>query len=99
MTRKSFLKHLADLPILSALQRYFPVRAHGASPPPSRSRVRPSDPGWPDQASWEKLKQKVNGRLIKIEPPMAGYATADVAAREKIIKDLQNPFYLGDQPG
>jgi FAD/FMN-containing dehydrogenase len=99
MTRKSFLKHLADLPILSALQRYFPVRTHGASPPPSRSRVRPSDPGWPDQASWEKLKQKVNGRLIKIEPPMAGYATADVAAREKIIKDLQNPFYLGDQPG
>ena len=30
---------------------------------------------------------------------MAGYATADIAAREKIIKDLQNPFYVGDQPG
>ena len=30
---------------------------------------------------------------------MAGYATAEVAAREKIIKDLQNPFYLGDEPG
>lgn len=64
-----------------------------------RSRVRPSDPGWPDKASWEKLKQTANGRLIKIEPPMAGYATADIAAREKIIKDLQNPFYVGDQPG
>ncbi len=99
MTRKSFLKHLTRLPVLSALRRYFSVPAHGASPPPSHSRVRPSDPGWPDKASWEKLKQTVNGRLIKIEPPMAGYATADIAAREKIIKDLQNPFYVGDQPG
>jgi FAD/FMN-containing dehydrogenase len=99
MTRKSFLKHLTRLPILSALRRYFSVPAHGASPPPSRSRVRPSDPDWPDKASWEKLKQTVNGRLIKIEPPMAGYATADIAARERIIKDLQNPFYIGDQPG
>jgi FAD/FMN-containing dehydrogenase len=99
MTRKSFLKHLTRLPIVSALRRYFSVPAHGASPPPSRSRVRPSNSDWPDKASWEKLKQTVNGRLIQIEPPMAGYATADIAAREKISKDLQNPFYIGDQPG
>jgi FAD/FMN-containing dehydrogenase len=98
MTQKSFLEYLARLPILPAVWRYFSVPAHGASPP-SRSRVRPSDPGWPDEASWEKLKQTVNGQLIKIESPMAGYATADIAARDKIIRDLQNPFYIGDLPG
>jgi FAD/FMN-containing dehydrogenase len=66
-----------------------------ASPTPA-PRVRPSDKNWPDTAAWEKLNQTVSGRLIKIEPLLAGNITA--AAREKIIKDLQNPFYVGDQP-
>jgi hypothetical protein len=30
---------------------------------------------------------------------MAGYANADIAVREKMIKELQNPFYIGDLPG
>ena len=74
----------------------------GASPPsPSpASRVRPSDPAWPDTAAWEKLNQTVGGRLIKVESPLAGYTAAtDDAARAKILKNLQNPFYIGDQPG
>jgi FAD/FMN-containing dehydrogenase len=100
MTRKSFLKRLSSLPILSALSPHLMGSARGASPSPSpASRVRPSDPGWPDNAAWEKLNQTVGGRLIKVESPLAGYAAADAAAREKLIKDLQNPFYIGDQPG
>ena len=97
MTRKSFLGRLATLPIVSVLWRYFSVPASGASPTPPASRVRTSDKNWPDAASWEKLNQTVNGRLIRVEPLLAGNTTA--AAREKIIKDLQNPFYVGDQPG
>jgi FAD/FMN-containing dehydrogenase len=97
MTRKSFLRRLATLPIVSVLGRYFSVPASGASPTPPASRVRTSDKNWPDAASWEKLNQTVNGRLIKVEPVLAGNTTA--AARDKIIKDLQNPFYVGDQPG
>jgi hypothetical protein len=71
MTRKSFLKRLTRLPILSALGCY------GASPSPLRSRVPPSDPDWPEKPSWEKLKQTVDGRLIKIEPRLAGVLVVD----------------------
>ena len=45
------------------------------------------------------MNQSVGGRLIKVESPAAGYAAADTTAREKLLKDLQNPFYIGDQPG
>jgi FAD/FMN-containing dehydrogenase len=100
MTRKSFLKRLSTLPILSAIWRYFPASTRAATPAPASSRIRPSDKNWPDTAAWENLNQTVGGRLIKVESPLAGYATAtDDAARQKILKDLQNPFYIGDQPG
>ena len=100
MTRKSFLKRLSTLPILSALWPHLMRSAGGASPSPSpASRVLPSDPGWPDNAAWEKLNQAVGGRLIKVESPLAGYSTANDTAHANILKDLQNPFYIGDQPG
>ncbi|HEX6562805.1 MAG TPA: FAD-binding oxidoreductase [Chthoniobacterales bacterium] len=101
MTRKSFLKRLSTLPILSALWPHLMGSAGATSPSPSpASRVRPSDPGWPDTAAWEKLNQAVGGRLIKVASPLATYATAtDEAARTKILKDLRNPFYIRDQPG
>ena len=71
-----------------------------ASPNLPARRVRPSDSGWPDAVSWEKLNQSVGGRLLKVEQPWAGCATAeDSVVCQKIIKDLQNPFYIGDQPG
>jgi FAD/FMN-containing dehydrogenase len=104
MTRKSFLKRLSTLPILSVLWPHLVGLAGAASPTPSApavaSRVRPSDKNWPDPAAWEKLNQTVGGQLFKVEPPIAGYArSGDDIARQKILKDLQNPFYIGDQPG
>jgi len=100
MTRKSFLQRLSTFPILSALWRYFPASTRAASPAPTSSRIRPSDKNWPDPAAWEKLNQTVDGRLIKVESPVARYATSgDDTVRQKILKDLQNPFYIGDQPG
>jgi FAD/FMN-containing dehydrogenase len=100
MTRKSFLRRLSTLPILSVLWPHLMGLAGAASLAPSvASRVRPSDPGWPDPAAWEKLNQTVDGQLFKVEPPLTGYAAADTTTREKLIKDLQNPFYIGDQPG
>src|SRR5580704_17206369 len=100
MTRKSFLKRLSALPFFSALWPHLMGSAGAASPAPSApSRVRPSHPGWPDPAAWKKLNQAVGGQLFKVEPPLTGYAVADTTAREKLIKDLQNPFYIGDEPG
>jgi FAD/FMN-containing dehydrogenase len=104
MTRKSFLKRLSTLPILSVLWPHLVGLVGAASPTPSApsvaSRARPSDKNWPDSAAWEKLNQTVGGRLIKVESPIARYATSgDDTARQKILKDLQNPFYIGDQAG
>ena len=100
MTRKSFLKRLAALPLLSAIWRYLPAQALDASPTPPVTRVRPSDAAWPDAASWEKLNQMVGGRLLKVESPLAPCRNgADPGACEKVIKNLRNPFYVGDQPG
>jgi FAD/FMN-containing dehydrogenase len=100
MTRKSFLKRLAALPVLSAIWRYLPAQELDASPILPVRRVRPSDAAWPDAANWDKLNQTVGGRLLKVESPLAGFRnSADSAACQKVIKDLQNPFYVGDQPG
>ena len=100
MTRKDFLKRLAALPILSAIWRYLPARASDVSSSLPVRRVRPSDAAWPDEASWEKLNETVGGRLLKLESPVAACRNgADSAACKKVIKDLQNPFYVGDQPG
>jgi hypothetical protein len=99
MTRKSFLKRLAALPVLSAIWRYLPARALDASPSLPVRRLRASDAAWPGAASWEKLNQMVGGRLLKVESPLAACrGGTDSEAREKVIKDLQNPFYVGDQP-
>jgi hypothetical protein len=63
-------------------------------------RVRPSDSAWPTAASWEGLKQDVGGHLIKVQSPFADCeGGAESAACQEVIKNLQNPFYIGDQAG
>src|ERR1700722_17607523 len=100
MTRKTFLKRLSALPMVAAVWRFLPDSIKAASPNRLARRVRPLDSGWPDAVSWEKLNQSVGGRLVRVKQPWAGCAeAADSAACQKIIKDLQNPFYIGDQPG
>lgn len=63
------------------------------------SRVRPGDPGWPSAAQWDQLKAAVGGRLIKPESPFANCSAATAAdACAEAIKQVQNPYYLGDNP-
>jgi FAD/FMN-containing dehydrogenase len=98
MDRKSFLKRLAAVPIVSALWRFLP--ASTALTGATVKRVRPSDPEWPGAASWDQLNKDVGGRLVKVQSPLAACAGAsDGAACQEVIKSLQNPFYIGDQAG
>src|SRR5262249_24397008 len=62
-------------------------------------RVRPSDPGWPSAASWDKLKKDVGGNLAEVQRLFAACATL-LPGREclEVLENLRNPFYLGDQP-
>jgi len=61
-------------------------------------RVRPSDPDWPNAASWEKFKEAVGGRLMKVEPLFASCENGAAAFCNDVLAALKNPYYVGDQP-
>ena len=65
----------------------------------TRRRIRPSDPAWPNSASWDRLNREVGGHLIKVQPLFAACA-AELQGAEcrEVLKQANNPFYLGDQP-
>jgi len=98
MNRRTLLKQLAALPLVTRLRTDWPL---GALPrKTANSRVRPSDPGWPSAASWDKLKQQAGGRLIPVQSPLvACQASSDSASCQALFKNLDNPFYIGDEPG
>ena len=63
-------------------------------------RIRPGDPSWPSSAKWEKLNEQLGGNLIPVQFPLAACADAPDATRcANVLKNLDNPFYIGDQPG
>jgi FAD/FMN-containing dehydrogenase len=100
MKRRHFLKGLASVPLV-AVGRGIPDFAGMFAPARSPfRRVRPSDPDWPSAASWQKLKQQVGGQLSPVEFPLAPCQSAfDSAACQAVVKNIRNPYYVGDQPG
>ncbi len=64
------------------------------------SRVRPGDPGWPSEASWNLLSQDVGERLIKVQSPFAACLEAPSSSGcAHLFKQLKNPYFLGDEVG
>jgi hypothetical protein len=64
------------------------------------SRVRPGDPAWPPEASWDRLGRGVGGRLVKVRSPLAaclGAPSAPICAQ--LFQHLKNPYFLGDEVG
>jgi FAD/FMN-containing dehydrogenase len=101
MNRRSFCKRFAPILILPVLWRYLSKSARASSTSMSSSaRVRPSDPLWPNAESWERLRQSIEGNLIKVESPFAPCESApDSASCQEIMRNLRNPYFIGDQPG
>lgn len=91
MDRRKFLQNLTALPLISNL-------LHGATRIVPFRRVRPGDAAWPSDAKWQSLNKAVDGRLIKVESPIAA-CKASQSSCEQVFKDLKNPYYIGDQPG
>lgn len=90
------------LPLLSMGVEELAESASDKRPVPiggTRRRVRPSDPAWPNSASWARLNREVGGHLIKVQPLYAACA-AELQGAEcrEVLKQANNPFYLGDQP-
>ena len=76
------------------------AQATGAPANAAFRRVRPGDAAWPDAARWDALNAAVAGRLMKVQPPLAACAPdVDGAACQDVLKNLRNPYYVGDQAG
>jgi FAD/FMN-containing dehydrogenase len=99
MNRRGLLQRAALIaPFLSGIWSWRPGPARGQTA--VRSRVRPGDPAWPSQASWDRLGREVGGRLIEVRSPLATCVEAPSSpACARIFKELRNPYYLGDEVG
>src|SRR5262244_1229444 len=93
MNRRVFLKALGSAALLPILPR-----RSGAST--NFRRHRPSDAAWPSQAAWRQLNDAVGGNLLPVNCPLAICKTdPEGAAAKRLLEDLKNPYYIGDQPG
>ena len=88
------------IPVLSAVWSGLTTATRAAGPPRPVRRVRASDPAWPNAASWEGLNREVGGHLIGLPSPFVACADAvDSAACQEVLKNLKNPYFIGDLPG
>jgi FAD/FMN-containing dehydrogenase len=71
--------------------------SRGAHEPP-RARARPGTSAWPSAARWETLNKAIDGRLLQPVSPFSACGTAPAGAScQEALKNLRNPYYLGDQ--
>jgi FAD/FMN-containing dehydrogenase len=88
MLRRELLAAVAAVPALTAATTAHP-----------RRRVRPGDARWPSEAQWSDLGRAVGGRLSSPAPLLAPcQADAKGAECKALLKQLQNPFFISDQP-
>ena len=62
------------------------------------SRCRPTDAAWPSKSAWKRLNETVGGNLIPVDFPLSILKkNPDSDAAELLLKNLKNPYYIGDQ--
>jgi FAD/FMN-containing dehydrogenase len=97
MNRRRLLKILGSFPLAKSLLAGSASAGEASRP---FSRVRPGDPAWPSDESWEELNRRVERRLIKVSFPLSGCIDAPPSeACAAVFKQLKNPYYLGDEVG
>ncbi len=101
MNRRHFLKSAAAIPLLQVGCSELPKSsAKGTAARTAARRVRPGDPGWPSDESWNRLNREVGGRLLKVKSPLAACREApNSAACSEFFRKLKNPYHIGDEPG
>ncbi len=60
-------------------------------------RVRPGDPAWPTGAQWQRLGQRVDGRLLRLHSPFDACRDSE-AGCQALFARLANPYDIGDDP-
>ena len=92
MRRRQLLLMATGLPLMAGA-------GTAAIAAPGFRRVRPADPAWPSPAAWDRLKARVGGNLIKPASLLGSCETeAKSVGCSTLLKSLQNPFFIGDQP-
>lgn len=60
-------------------------------------RVKPGEAGWPSQAQWQALGEKVGGRLMAVQSPLDACRNGgDQAACDAVFKGFKNPYFIRD---
>jgi FAD/FMN-containing dehydrogenase len=96
MHRRRVLKGVAAIGLLRGICSPNSVLAAAS---PAAQRIRPTDSAWPSEADWDELKQQVGGRLLRPTSMLVACETASAsAACLDLVKNLGNPYYIGDQP-
>jgi FAD/FMN-containing dehydrogenase len=90
MRRRTLLKAALALPFVPYVLTY----SRSAL---ARTGVRRAiDTVWPAADQWQRLRAQVGDRLLKLQSPFA--PDSPKVVRDKAMAQLDNPFYLGDQP-
>src|SRR6516164_7793218 len=101
MDRRTLLRLVAASPRLSTglPEPQLSAKPARALADAAKRRVRPGDPDWPGTAEWNRLKEAVGGRLVKVESPLAACTgNPDTPACQERLRNLRNPFFIGEQP-
>jgi FAD/FMN-containing dehydrogenase len=93
MNRRAFLKAMGSAALIPMMPRRLLAGA-------TSSRVRPSDAAWPSKSAWKQLNETVGGNLLPVDFPLSILKTdPDSDAAKLLLKNLKNPYYIGDQAG
>ena len=93
MKRRDILRTSLVLPIAAAMSG---LGVNGLAFAAPRARVRPGERGWPSAAEWERLRARVDGRLVKPVSPFSGCAPSSETCATA-LKYIGNPYYVGDE--
>jgi FAD/FMN-containing dehydrogenase len=90
--RREFLGSIAALAMAARTHR-----ARAATGDAAFRRVRPGDAGWPSDDEWQRLGERVHGRLLRLQSPFDACRTS-AGDCEAVFARLANPYDIGDDP-
>jgi FAD/FMN-containing dehydrogenase len=95
--RRDLIRWLPAVPLFATIRPLLRLdAAHAAQAP---RRVRPGESGWPTPSDWARLKQQVDGYLIRPESPLElCRESPDNAECLALFRELKNPYFIGDSP-